>query len=187
MRAIIGLLTRLINQMVTNTSAGKTMGGCFYKTIKAVATFLFLIMSLKPLFAFADTQATQVGRYLTIKNKPNAAQTNLLSQAIQVRFPPEVQSVGDAMNYVLRLSGYSLVPEERMSSYLKTILAKPLPAVDRDFGPMSLRDGLTTLAGPAFYLVQDPLNRMVDFRVKQQYLNVYTQTKPTTVIHHKIK
>ena len=74
-----------------------------------------------------------------------------------------------------------------MSSYLKTTLAKPLPAIDRDFGPMSLKDGLTTLVGSAFYLVQDPLNRMVDFRVKPQYLSMYTQTKPIAVVDHKTK
>jgi conjugative transfer region protein (TIGR03748 family) len=114
---------------------------------------------------------TEVGRYLTVDNKPKFAQTDLLSQTIQVRFPQNVQTVGDAMNYILRLSGYSLVSAEKMSHALTITLSKPLPAVDRDFGPMPLKEGLATLTGPAFYSVQDPLNRVVNFRVKSQYVH----------------
>lgn len=141
-----------------------------YKIVIVLSLIGFMLFNNSSAFA-ADL--TEVGRYLTVDNKPKLAQTDLLSQTIQMRFPQNVQTVGDAMNYILRLSGYSLVPAEKMSHALTTTLSKPLPAVDRDFGPMSLKDALTTLAGPAFYLVQDPLNRMVDFRVKSQYAHLY--------------
>jgi hypothetical protein len=50
---------------------------------------------------YAD-ETTTVGRYLTVSNKPTSAQTNLLSQTIQVRFPQGIQTLGDAMNYLLK-------------------------------------------------------------------------------------
>lgn len=139
------------------------------KKFLIIFSFVFGIFQL----SYANTNNTDVGRYLTVENKPRFSQLNLLSQTIQMRFPQSVQTVGDAMNYALRLSGYSLIPADRMSEELKTTLAKPLPAIDRNFGPMSLKDALTTLAGPAFNLVQDPLNRMVDFRVKPQFARLY--------------
>jgi conjugative transfer region protein (TIGR03748 family) len=112
---------------------------------------------------------TSIGRYLSVSNKPTHAQVDLLSQTIQVRFPQTVQTVGDAINYLLKFSGYSLIEMNKRSAALKNTLSKPLPAVDRDFGPMSLKDGLITLIGQAFNLKQDVLNRTIDFALKPQY------------------
>src|SRR5262245_56876816 len=128
-----------------------------------------LIMFL-PLFTsngiFASKPHSVTGRYLTVTNQPLPEQQDLLSQILQVRFPVEVQTVGDAMHYLLRYSGYSLIHETDQSAALKNTLKKPLPLIDRNFGPMSLKDALITLVGPAFTLVQDPLNREVNFTLK---------------------
>lgn len=123
--------------------------------------FLFFASSI-----FAHDSKTMIGHYLSLENKPTEAQIDLLSQIIQVRFPQEVQSIGDAINYILRYSGYSLIDEGKQNAALKNTLKKSLPIIDRNFGPMSLKDALTTLAGPAFTLIQDPLNREVDFKLK---------------------
>lgn len=125
----------------------------------------------------AYAEVTQVGRYLTAENKPKAAQVDLLSQEFQVRFPISVQTVGEAMDYLLKQSGYSLIPEAKREEALKVVLRKPLPAIDRDFGPMKLKDGLETLAGPVFVLVNDPLNRMISFKLRDKYSPLYEQTK----------
>ena len=117
----------------------------------------------------ADNNVTQIGRYLTITNKPKFSQTNLLSQSIHVRFTQNIQTIGDAMNYLLRFSGYTLIPETQMSLALKITLSKPLPIIDRELGPVTLCDGLTTLSGPAFYLTQDPINRTINFELKPEY------------------
>lgn len=132
---------------------------------------LFTALALTTATAHADT--TQLGRYLTVDNKPKSAQMDLLSQEFQVRFPSSVETIGDAMEYLLKQSGYSLVPEEKRSSELKITLSKPLPAIDRDFGPMKLRDGLSTLAGPVFILINDPLNRMVSFKLNPKFSALY--------------
>ncbi|HVV68006.1 MAG TPA: hypothetical protein VHE99_03060 [Gammaproteobacteria bacterium] len=126
---------------------------------------IVLVVSSSALAQTSHTTTT-VGRYLSVDNKPTSAQRDLLSQIIQVRFPQPVQTIGDAMNYLLRFSGYSLVDETRQSIAMKNTLKKPLPLVDRSFGPMSLKDGLITLAGPAFTLMQDPLNREINFKLK---------------------
>jgi len=119
----------------------------------------------------AMASSTQMGRYLTVENKPTHAQTDLLSQTIQVRFPANIKTIGEAMDYILRFSGYNLVPEHERSVDLKNTLLKPLPAVDRDFGPMSLKDALVTLAGSAFALKTDPLNRTINFQLNPRYIH----------------
>ena len=133
---------------------------------------LIAIVLLSMLFGktcLADNNITQVSRYLTVSNKPKLSQTNLLSQSVQVRFTRNIQTIGDAMNYLLRFSGYSLIHETQMSMALKILLSKPLPIIDRELGPVTLSDGLITLSGPAFYLTQDPVNRVVDFKLKPEY------------------
>ena len=140
------------------------------------ASFICLATLYQPCFASSHSQ---IGRYLTVENKPALAQVDLLSQSIQVRFPQTVQTIGDAMNYVLRFSGYGLVPSDLMNKAFKMTLIKLLPAVDRNFGPMSLKDALTTLVGPAFFLVHDPLNRTIDFRVKPQFAKLYADALKT--------
>lgn len=134
--------------------------------------FSFICLTLVQPSCFASNNL-QIGRYLTTTNKPLTAQIDLLSQIIQVCFPQNVQTIGDAMNYILRLSGYSLVSNECMNKAFKMTLTKPLPAIDRHFGPMPLKDALTTLMGHAFFLVQDPLNRIIDFRVKPQFVKLH--------------
>ena len=128
------------------------------------------------LFQPVYADSTQVGRYLTVSNKPKLAQVDLLSQEFQVRFPVSVQTIGEAMDYLLKQSGYRLIPETKQSAELKLTLSKPLPAIDRDFGPMQLKNGLSTLVGPVFILVSDPLNRWVNFSVRPSFSAVSKQS-----------
>ncbi len=85
-----------------------------------------ILLSSLTLFALnsAYADATQMGRYLTVNNKPKLAQVDLLSQDFQVRFPSSVQTIGDAMEYLLRQSGYRLVPETKRSAALKISLLR---------------------------------------------------------------
>ncbi len=117
----------------------------------------------------ADNNVTQTSRYLTVTNGPKFSQMHLLSQSIQIRFMRNIQTVGDAINYLLRFSGYALVAESERSSALKIMLEKPLPVIDRELAPMSLSHALITLSGWAFYLSEDPVNRVVDFKLKPEY------------------
>jgi conjugative transfer region protein (TIGR03748 family) len=127
--------------------------------------FLFSLILLFGQSAFALNE-NAIGQYMTVINKPKPEQVNLLRQTIQVRFPQNVQTIGDACHYLLKISGYSLIDNKYQSDALKTTLTKPLPLIDRDFGPMRLKVALTTLAGSAFYLDSDPINRTVNFKLK---------------------
>ncbi|MCD6040303.1 MAG: hypothetical protein K0S27_1703 [Gammaproteobacteria bacterium] len=134
---------------------------------KLIAILLLGILLDK--ICLADNDVTQISRYLTVANKPKFSQAHLLSQSIQVHFPPNIQTVGDAINYLLRFSGYTLIAEPQQSPALKIMLSRSLPIVDRELGPMRLREGFAVLLGPAFYLSEDPVNRVVNFKLKPEY------------------
>lgn len=107
---------------------------------------------------------TQVSRYATVNNQPLAAQINPLKTVQQIHFPASIQTIGEAVNYWLRYSGYHLVPKEKQSESLQQIFQQPLPQVSRNLGPLSIDHGLTVLVGQQlFNLKQDDLLREINF------------------------
>ena len=105
----------------------------------------------------------QVGRYSVIAAVPTKAQTDLLATTLTIRFPERIQTLGESVRYLLQRSGYRLAKIESIGPDTVNLFGLPLPAVHRSLGPMTLRDALKTLAGPAFNLVQDPIHRLVTF------------------------
>jgi conjugative transfer region protein (TIGR03748 family) len=104
-----------------------------------------------------------VGRYSLLSATPTAAQTDLMATPVTVQFPERIQSVGEAVHYLLQRSGYRLVNAEALELEAMALMSLPLPAVHRNLGPLSLQQALQTLAGPTFWLVQDPVHRLIAF------------------------
>lgn len=107
----------------------------------------------------------QVGRYSLLAATPTEAQANLLATTITVSFPSRIVTVGEAVQYLLQRSGYRLATAPVLAPETTDLLALPLPAVHRHLGPVTLMQGLETLVGPAFRLVQDPVHRLVSFEL----------------------
>ena len=124
----------------------------------------------------------QVGRYSTLPAMPTAAQVDLLATIIIVTFPARIQTVGEAVNYVLQRSGYRLAPLLARAPEAEGLLALKLPAVHRNLGPVTLRQALETLAGKPFHLVRDPVRRLISFE-----LNPSATYTSLTIDNHKLK
>lgn len=123
------------------------------------ACFMMLMLSVITLSETVwakPSPLVQTGRYLTVDSTVPLEQKDLLSPLIQIHFLSDVKTVGDAIQEVLRYSGYSLVETSQQSQDLQNTLQKPLPLVQRDLGPMSLKQSLRVLIGPAFHLMVDP-------------------------------
>lgn len=105
----------------------------------------------------------QVARYSLLNATPTDAQVELLATTINVKFPERIQTVGEAIRYLLLRSGYRLAGDEVIESDTNALFALPLPAVHRYLGPMELRAALETLVGKTFVLIQDPVHRLVTF------------------------
>lgn len=105
----------------------------------------------------------QIGRYSMLSAAPTQAQAELLATTVTVQLPARIQTIGEAVRYLLQRSGYRLAAAESTEPDTLALFALSLPAVHRHLGPMTLRDALETLAGPAFHLVQDPVHRLITF------------------------
>lgn len=107
----------------------------------------------------------QTGRYSSIKAKPTQAQRELLEVMITVSIPDEITSIGQTIAYLLKRSGYQLVQPQAKQIALTRFFLKPLPAVHRHIGPMTLEDALIILTAPAFKLNQDPVRRLISYEL----------------------
>lgn len=102
------------------------------------------------------------GRYTLIELVPDDGQRDLMQQVIDLIIPSASQAtVGDALHYVLRRSGYRLCDEHADATAV--LYALPLPAAHEHLGPITLREALQLLAGPRWTLLVDDVTREVCF------------------------
>lgn len=110
-----------------------------------------------------EVPVTRYGRYTLVEVSATASEQDVLAQVIDLIIPisPQKQSatVTYAMRYVLLSSGYQLCESETISAFSYF----PLPLVHRHLGPITIKDALSVLAGPAWQLQVDHSNRMVCF------------------------
>ena len=119
--------------------------------------------------AHAGTGAVAVGRYSVVAPVPRADQSDPLETIVRLTFPPYVKDVGGAVDYLLVRSGYRLADAMAAGEAQLILLRRPLPESQRTLGPISLRRALETLGGEAFWLVEDPVHRLVAFDVADDY------------------
>jgi conjugative transfer region protein (TIGR03748 family) len=105
----------------------------------------------------------QVARYSVIQPRPSSGQQDLLAVALPLRVPNEITTVGGAVEYAIRDSGYRLVASDQLTTSVNELLKLPLPKAHRQFQPLPLKDVITLLAGPAFVPVHDPVHRLLAF------------------------
>lgn len=101
------------------------------------------------------------GRYTLVELVATAAQRDLLLQVVEVVMPEDARAtVGDGLRHVLKRSGYRLCEP---TPAIAGLFALPLPAAHLHLGPLTLRDALLTLAGPAWDVNVDDRARQVCF------------------------
>ena len=98
-------------------------------------------------------------RYTLVTTRPTLEQRQPLYQLVNVQISPALHAtVGEALRHVLQHSGYALCAD---SSAADRLFRRPLPAVQHQFGPVSLLDALTIIGGPASQLDIEPVERTV--------------------------
>jgi len=115
----------------------------------------------------AAAEVTQINRYATVAHKPLPAQVSPLKAVQQLHFPQEIITIGQAVDYWLRYSGFHLIEPNKQSENLKQTLSQPLPHVDRSLGPLSIDEGLLVLLGKhEFVLKAEPFTREINAQLK---------------------
>lgn len=107
----------------------------------------------------------RLSRYTTISAFPDAAQLDPLEAVVQLSMPrASVETVGDAVRYLLLRTGYRLAGPQAGNAPPRDVLSLPLPEVHRQLGPYSVRTAVSVLLGTPFTLTVDPAQRLVSYR-----------------------
>ncbi|MFQ6289539.1 PilL N-terminal domain-containing protein [Yersinia enterocolitica] len=117
------------------------------------------VQSAQPDVFATPLEVVRYDRYLLISTSPSQAQRAPLEQIVDIRIPASLSpTVADAMRYVLRQSGFSLCS---VTSANRVLYNQALPAVHHQLGPIRLSEALQILAGPAWQLEVDSVQRVV--------------------------
>ena len=106
----------------------------------------------------AHDRRLQVDRYTGYKTNATLEEINPLLVLTQINFPSAVKTVQEAIDHALQRSGYRV--DWRQSAEAYDIFSELyIPAVHRKLNLMTLKDAITTLAGEAWQLLVDSVNR----------------------------
>jgi len=130
-----------------------------------IVIFMLSLMNSGSASAAPPVPDVQIGRYRTVPARATKEQETLIVTPVTVVFPETVQTVAEAIRYVLRDSGFQMADEKADSGAMTILKELPLPGVHRTLGPMTLEQALTVLAGPGFQLVIDPVHRLIGFEL----------------------
>jgi len=89
------------------------------------------------------------------------------------------QKVLEGLRKILHGTGYRLADPAAADPEIGRLYDQPYPDGQREIGPRALGAALERLAGPAWQLVEDPVNRRVSFEVKAAYRSPPAVRGPT--------
>lgn len=96
---------------------------------------------------------THLGRYSVISAAPRLGQVDLLAETRVRIIPYSEKTVGDALNWLLKGSGYRLAESSVLPEEAGAMLHLPLPGAHCQFQELPLRQVISLIVGPAFTLV----------------------------------
>ena len=111
----------------------------------------------------AEDNLLRTDRYTLQQLAASPTQTDPLSTIVQTEYPAQIETVGDAVDYLLLRSGYAHIRSEEAESALEL----PLPRIHRRMGPIDLRTALTTLLGPNWELKENRTLRLIWFQLSE--------------------
>ena len=133
-----------------------------------------------PKGAFSEPEPViREGRYRIVSTRPSAEQRDLLAQIIQFQATNPHTNVKTALTHVTAGSGYSLCKAAHGSA-VETLYKLPLPKAHQNIGPVTLRNALQVLVGPAYLVEVDEARRGVCFKVRPDYTEAQLITHKQT-------
>ncbi|QXF32684.1 pilus assembly protein [Photorhabdus luminescens] len=149
------------------------LAGCTGQTQEATASGVSFHRSHQESPAVSDIysltpEVTRYDRYTLVSVGSQAAQREPLNQIINITMPvPLVQRIGDGLRYLLFGTGYSLC--DTAATHFVKLIGRPLPAIQRKIGPIRLSEALQIVAGSAWRIRVDEVNREVCFVLRDEY------------------
>ena len=132
-----------------------------------VAAIVFIAASAIQQVHASDRRVFE-SRYLSVQVGAEPAQIDLLQSIIEIQMPTRVTTVGESLTLLLGPYGFQLEDNpESGEQYL--LLMLPLPEPHRQLGPITLIDAITTLGGPGFQPLINPVKRTIGYQLRDGF------------------
>ena len=134
-----------------------------------------------------SVDSIQTSRYTTQTNGLKDYQVDLLQQSVSIKFNDSIQTINQAVEALLKFSGFHLLPLNEQNKLAQVMLSNPLPNALREIKQATLKQALTGLTGGVFNIVVDPIYRTIAFKPKSSVAALYdshsqsTQTKDAKI------
>jgi integrating conjugative element protein pilL, PFGI-1 class len=133
-------------------------------------------------------EVVRYDRYVLVGSSPLEGQKYLLEQLIEIDITPKKNKLFNAtirqgLNASLADTGFRLC--HSIQGDTATLLSLPLPKIHYKFGPMRLREALQMIAGPAYDLTVNDIDRTVCFKsrpVMEREKLAIPKTEVTTTV-----
>jgi len=129
-----------------------------------ILCLLAALTVLAPLIGHSQV-LVQTGRYTAVYAVPTDAQRDPLQAIVTVSFPAEVETIGQAIDYLLVDTGYAIADALYWDVEVFDLVRHSLPAIQRELGPLTILDAVRTIVGPAFSVSIDPVDRRVNVEI----------------------
>lgn len=112
----------------------------------------------------ATDDTIALSRYIEVSTDVDRQQRNPMQTVVSIAFPPNIRQVGQAINYTIKSTGYSINDLDMTPEETRFMYTLPLPEVHRRFDHVKVINVLKTLVGDAFIPMADPVRRKVAFK-----------------------
>ena len=149
------------------------------KTHTLLLLSLIFTSSAIPLLANAETltkhgqQVVRTDNYTLASIETKEEQISPLLAVTTIKFGQSIFTLGQAIDELLSGTGYTWLKITEENNGLAEL---QLPMVQRELGPIRVRDALITVAGVAWELEVNEVNRTLWFTPR---LNAYSKTEQT--------
>jgi conjugative transfer region protein (TIGR03748 family) len=133
-------------------------------------TFLFSVLAMTAITtnATAQEQLVEQNGYTQIVIDTAHVQKHPLNNVTTISLPKNVRYVGQALNYILYPSGYSLGELKATESEVLKLYSMTIPVVNRSFKRATVKQIVSVLVGQGYELRIDDQTRTVNIEPIEQ-------------------
>lgn len=136
-------------------------------SLPKVTIAVTLLMSAGGAFANQIDNPNQLPQYvengLTVINVDALTQQkDPLLTVMSISFPQQISTIGQALNYSLLRTGYTLGSTEKMTNNVIRLMQLPLPLVQRQIEQITVRNLISMLIGAGYDYRVDSVSRTVN-------------------------
>ncbi|MDV7106238.1 hypothetical protein R3X26_17720 [Vibrio sp. TH_r3] len=125
---------------------------------------LLLAISLNATAETEPSKLIQQNGHTNVVIDTSHVQKKPLDNITTMQLPKAVRYIGQALNYILFPTGYSLEDLDVTQQEVLALYAMPVPMVNRTFKRSTVKQVMEALVGEGYVITANPINRKINIK-----------------------